>query len=265
MVNITRHSKAWWNKYCCHTLNKYWQIHSLENWKNFKSTVKKSKYTFFDDKIDEITNKKCGPWKLINWVKKCKLPAVEAIQYEEHSCIKLEDLWNTLYSSFNFTQAWEVDIYFLDEIPDKTKTKWNLFSKKELIDTIEKYNNLSALGLDKLMWSHIKSIIRNKDCICKFIDITNACINLEYWLSHFKTLTMVVIPKPNKTTFNSPKLYCPIVLLNTIGKLFKKMIGEHLQFHMISNNFIYPSQLKGLKQRSILDMGIILTHIIQSG
>ena len=114
------------------------------------------------------------------------------------------------------------------------------------------------------MWSHVKSIIRNKDYICKFINITNACINLEYWLSHFKTSIMVVISKPNKATFNSPKLYCPIVLLNTIGKLFKKMIGEHLQFHMILNNFIHPSQLKGLKQRSILDIGIILTHIIRS-
>ena len=65
IVNITRHFKAWWNKDCHHTLNKYQQTCSLENWKDFKSTVKKSKHTFFDDKIDEITNKKCGPWELI--------------------------------------------------------------------------------------------------------------------------------------------------------------------------------------------------------
>ena len=73
---------------------------------------------------------------------------------------------------------------------------------------------------------------------------------------------MVVIPKPNKVMFNSPKSYHPIVLLNTIGKLFEKMIGECLQFHMISNNFIYPSQLRGLKQRSTTDTGIALTYII---
>ena len=156
----------------------------------------------------------------------------------------------------------EVDLCFLDEIPDKTTIVWNLFFKKELIDMIEKCNNLSALGLDKLTWSYLKSIIRSEDCICKFIDITNTCINLEHWLSHFKTSTIVVIPKPNKAIFDSSKLYRPIVLLNTIGKLFEKMIGEQLQFHTISNNFIHPSQLRSLKQRSTMNVGVALTHIV---
>ena len=179
-VNITRHSKAWWNEDCHHMLNKYQQTCSLENWKDFKTTVKKSKCTFFDDKIDKIMNKKCSPWELINWVNKCKLSVVEAIQYEGCPCIKLEDLWNALHSSFNSAQAQEVDIYFLNKIPDKTTTEWNPFSKKELIDAIKKCNNSCTPGPDKLTWSHVKSIIRNEDCICKFIDIANACIDLEH-------------------------------------------------------------------------------------
>ena len=40
------------------------------------------------------------------------------------------------------------------------------------------------------------------------------------------------------------------------------MIGEHLQFHTISNYFIHPSQLRGLKLRSIMDAGVVLIHII---
>ena len=121
---------------------------------------------------------------------------------------------------------------------------------------------MSAPGLDKLTWSHIKSIIRSKEYIFKLVDIANTCIDLGYWPSYFKTSTIVVISKPNITIFNSSKSYWPIILLNTIGKLFKKMIGECLQFHMIFNNFIYHSQLRGLKQRSTMDIGIILTHII---
>ena len=50
-----------------------------------------------------------------------------------------------------------------------------------------------------------------------------------------------------------------------IGKLFKKMIGEHLQFYTISNSFIHHSQLGSLKQRSTTDASVILTHIIHLG
>ena len=91
-VKITRHSKAWWNDECWLSLDKYQAYQSFENWYSFKSTVKKTKCLFFDDKIKEITNKKCGPWELMNWVRKWKLPAIEAIQYEGYLCIKLEDL-----------------------------------------------------------------------------------------------------------------------------------------------------------------------------
>ena len=43
------------------------------------------------------------------------------------------------------------------------------------------------------------------------------------------------------------------------------MIGEHLQFHTISNNFIHSSQLEGLKLRSTMDAEVVLTHIICLG
>jgi len=87
----------------------------------------------------------------MNWVKKCKLPVIEAIQYEGRLCIELEDLWNTLHKSFNSAQEREVNTHFLDEIPDKPTIKWKLFSRNEIIDAIEKCNNLLAPGPNKLM------------------------------------------------------------------------------------------------------------------
>ena len=60
------------------------------------------------------------------------------------------------------------------------------------------------------------------------------------------------------------KSFRPIVLLNTLGKLIEKFIGNRLQFYVISNNFIYQSQLRELKFKSITDAGIALTHIICS-
>jgi len=54
-------------------------------------------------------------------------------------------------------------------------------------------------------------------------------------------------------------------LLNTLGKLIEKVIEERLQFHMVNNDFIHPSQLGGLKFKSTINAEVTLTHIIWSG
>ena len=60
-------------------------------------------------------------------------------------------------------------------------------------------------------------------------------------------------------------MFCPIVLLNMLGKLIEKVIAERIQFTVLKNNFIYPCQLGGLKFKSTTDAGVALTHIMRSG
>jgi len=50
-----------------------------------------------------------------------------------------------------------------------------------------------------------------------------------------------------------------------LGKLIEKVTGEHIQFHLILNNFIYLCYLRDLKHRSTTDAGITLTYFIHSG
>ena len=76
-----RYSKSWWNKEYSLALNNYRTTRSLENWKIFKIKVKSIKRSFFDVKIQEITNKKQGPWEFMNWVNKYKLPTIKTIKY----------------------------------------------------------------------------------------------------------------------------------------------------------------------------------------
>jgi len=73
---------------------------------------------------------------------------------------------------------------------------------------------------------------------------------------------MIIIPKPNKSLYDLPKSFRPIILLNTLGKLIEKVIGERIQFHVITNNFIHPSQLGSLKLKSTIDVRVALMHII---
>ena len=66
----------------------------------------------------------------------------------------------------------------------------------------------------------------------------------------------------NPTMYCTPKMFHPIVLLNTLGKLIEKVISECLQFHAISDKFIHPNQLGGLKQRSTSNADTFLTHLV---
>jgi len=142
---------------------------------------------------------------------------------------------------------------------------WALFSKEEFKIALGTCSNLSTPGLNKLSWRHLKSILNDNNCISSVIKIANACIDLEYWPNHFKISSTVIIPKPNKPSYDSPKSFHPIVLLNIIEKPIEKVIGERLQFLIVRNDFIYPSQLGGLKFRLTIDVGVALTHIIHLG
>ena len=107
--------------------------------------------------------------------------------------------------------------------------------------TINKYNNLSAPGPDRISYKYLKCVVKDDKCFSNIVNITNAYINLEYWPSHFKKLSSIIISKPNKTIYDSSKSFWPIVLLNTIGKLIEKAISKCLQYHLIANNFIHPN------------------------
>ena len=142
---------------------------------------------------------------------------------------------------------------------------WAPFSKEEFKITLGTCSNLSTPGPDKLLWRHLKSILNDEDCISSVIKIANACIDLGYWPNHFKLSSIVIIPKPNKPSYDLPKSFRLIVLLNTLGKLIEKVIGERLQFLIVNNDFIHPSQLGGLKFKSTIDVGAALIHIIHLG
>ena len=172
--------KLWWNKECQRELEKYRVSKWVEDWRIFRSVVKTTKCVFFNTKIQEIAGKNCDPWEFMNWIKNHKFLAIEAIQYNIWPCLKLNSLWQALYSLFNSAQNHQINLDLLEEIPNKPVTKWMSFSEEEFKSSIIKCNNFLTSSPDKLSWKHLKIIINDSLCLKNFINIANAYINLNY-------------------------------------------------------------------------------------
>ena len=122
----------------------------------------------------------------MNWVKKYKLPAIEAIQYRGQLYLELNDLQQALHLSFNLVQHHYINMDLLEKLPSKLIIRWKLFLEDKFKSAISKCNNKLTPGPDKLSWRHIKKIVQNEACFQNIINITNTYINLGHQLYHFK-------------------------------------------------------------------------------
>jgi len=127
-------------------------------------------------------------------------------------------------------QHQQVDVLLLEEILNNFLTKWTPFLKEEFLLSIYNWSNDSTPGSDRLSWRHFKEIVKILLYLNSIINIANVCIDLGHWPSHFKMFTSIIIPKLNKASYGISKMFRPIVLLNMLGKLIKKVISERLQF-----------------------------------
>ena len=264
-IRVTKRSKEWWNHNCTNFLKAYRTSDQLEDWKAFKCTIKSTKQTFFEEKIQEIASSNKRPWNLMNWIKHKNLPTAEAISFNNQACISLDLLWQALHLSYNSANNRPINPNILEEVDISPHVEWPPLTQYKFIEAIAKCSNSSTSSPDHVSWSTLKLLVRDKKGLSHIIWLANACINLSYWPSHFKESTSVIIPKLQKLSYDLPKAFRPIVLLNTLGKLIEKVIGHRIQHHAVANNFIHPNQLGGIHQRSTADAGTYLTHIIHAG
>jgi len=164
----------------------------------------------------------------MSWVRKKSLPTIKSILYENCPCNTLPDLWNALHKSYNSVENRLINTRLLNKIPQANSIEWPPFSSQEFRDAIAKCSSSSTLGPDHILWRHLKALISHNIYLEKLVHIANTCIILEYWPSHFKLVNSIVIPKPNKMLHNIPSSFQPIVLLNTTGKLVKKVVSNRL-------------------------------------
>ncbi|KAB5587841.1 Reverse transcriptase from mobile element jockey protein [Ceratobasidium theobromae] len=91
----------------------------------------------------------------------------------------------------------------------------------------------------------------------------NAMLTLEYHPVCLKNALIAPIPKPNKFDFASPKAYRPISLLETLSKLFEKVMAARFTALSRLHRLIPPEQFGGKDMTSCMDAGLSLIHDIE--
>ena len=132
-------------------------------------------------------------------------------------------------------------------------------------EALKACSNISAPNPDYITWQYFKHILSNNSCAVGILSLANTCLSLHHWPRYSKELVSIIIPKPGKPAYDTPKAFRPIILLNTLGKLVEKMIAKWLQFDAVKYGILHPNQLEGVAQWSTKDAGMFLTHLVWAG
>lgn len=80
--------------------------------------------------------------------------------------------------------------------------------------------------------------------------IYNWNLRLGYCLAHFRQSTTIVLRKPGKDDYTTPKAYRPIALLNTIGKFMDSIIAKRVSYVTKAHQLLPSTHIGGRKGRS---------------
>jgi hypothetical protein len=262
---LGKHSKGWWSEECTEALGRYRFTREPDDWKSYRRVMRAAKREYFEERIHEAASTNQRPWDLMSWTRQRNLPSHEAISFGGVPCLALEDLWKALDGSYNAANDRAVDLGFLDQLQPAPERGWVPFSELELRESLSACSSHSAPGPDHVTWSYLKHWCPAPGVAGLFARIAKACVTLGHWPRHFKDSLSVIIPKPGKPSYSTPKAFRPIVLLNTLGKLVEKMLARRLQFDGVAHGAFEPMQFGGVAQWSTEDAGVYLTHLVHAG
>ncbi|XP_026331273.1 uncharacterized protein LOC113238652 [Hyposmocoma kahamanoa] len=134
------------------------------------------------------------------------------------------------------------------------------FTKTELTMATKSFNPKKAPGSDGFTADICAKVIENDPDL--FLKIVNKCLELTYFPNIWKEATVVVLKKPGKDNYRTPKSYRPIGLLPVFGKIFEKMLMTRIKYHLIPR--MSTRQYGFMPQRSTEDALYALMQYIRT-
>jgi hypothetical protein len=76
--------------------------------------------------------------------------------------------------------------------------------------------------------------------------------------------TTAIMPKPNKPDYSSVKAYCPIALLNCMGKILQNLMVTRLVQMAEAYYLLHPDEIGSRPQHSAIDAAMALMYEIET-
>ena len=135
------------------------------------------------------------------------------------------------------------------------------FTRMQIKNAAKKLNAFKAPGPDGIPNIVLKRCI---DILAnRLYYIFRAIFELNVYPDEWRESITVVLRKPGKPSYEEPKAYRPIALLNTLGKLFSSIVADDLSHFCETREVLPRNQFGGRPARTTSDSMLLLTHIIK--
>ena len=250
---------AWWNAECYAAVQNI-QLAAEEDHPPLRLTLKKLFRRIKCEWADEyITN--ADVWEVTAWRHGRCSALILALKDSNGTLQYGHQAMANLLSEHFFAEPNVIPMSFPDVLPPRPTRTFIDFSEDEIKRQLKETKNTSSPGesgirylLLKCAWLHISHILT---------PLYSACVRLGYHPMCWKSATVVVIPKPNKSDYSSAKAHQPISLLETMSKLLEKAIAKQVQHEIVQHDLVPTIQFRGRSHSSCLDVGLTLLHDIQ--
>lgn len=98
----------------------------------------------------------------------------------------------------------------------------------------------------------------------RLFHIYNAMFKHKLFYEPWKKFTTVVLRKPGKPKYNTPKAYRPIALINTLIKVLTAVLAEQLMYYAEKHKLLPSNHYGGRRGRNATDAVQVLTHKIKN-
>ena len=137
---------------------------------------------------------------------------------------------------------------------------WEPITEQEVAGALNRAKKNTAPGQDglpTLVWRELWPFVSTR-----ITQIFSASVSLGYYPAQWKTAKIVVLRKPGKDDYTTPKAYRPISLLNTLGKLLEAVMARRLSYYAESYQLLPDTQFGGRPGRTTEQALLVLANSV---